>query len=233
MNEFKSSVYLQNAASKHANWNSRKHVIAKAVLASDASFILFQELYKAQAKQMDSLISERFERGAYRNGRVIYFRRGRWQPVGSARWANMLAGKSKPAVGRKFKHVQNGSILNIVCVHLSFETDRVGAKKRETETQNILRWSKKQFPNDEIIFGGDWNSPAGSTTRKDVVEPIMRKAGYKDAGLSFGAKTGRGNYHLDRVFASGKTVSTFKLKIDRHGGSDHNGVFLKFNFKSR
>jgi endonuclease/exonuclease/phosphatase (EEP) superfamily protein YafD len=225
-----SSVYLQNAESKAANWGKRAQVLADRAIKSGADFVAFQELYKSQAGQMDTLLATRYVRAAYRGGRVLYYRPDRWKPVGSGVWKNMRNGKSKPAVGCKFEHVDTGLRLNVINVHLSWEVNDAGRKKRRNETRNILAWDAKKFPKDRSLLVGDWNSPAGATNRPDDSGPIMFAHGYHDLGVAAGTKLGRGHYHIDRVFGSRKRMKATKISIDHHKASDHPGVFVKFTF---
>lgn len=226
------SIITQNAASKQPNWNTRAPKLAQSILDTKVSFIVFQELYAKQRKQMDRLIGAEYGFAGAKNGRVIYYRLDRWRPDGPAKWA-FMQGKTKPAIGRKFIHLKTKNKINIINVHLSYETTPLGQQKRRQETQRILKWADKTFPSDRKIFAGDWNAPAGSTTRPDVVGPIMTTNKYHDLGIVYGAKTGRGNYHLDRVFGSTKNTKPLEIRIIRHNASDHNGVFIKLTYNPK
>lgn len=225
------SVYIQNAQSKAPNWDKRSKVLAERAMETDASFIAFQELYFRQAATMDKLLAGKYGRGAYRAGRVIYYRINRWRPVGVPIWKNMQAGKSKPAVGRKFERLDNKNKINLINVHLSYEVSKEGQRKRKAETYSIVDWAKLSFKKDRRVFVGDWNSPAGSTNRPDDSGPIMARNGYHDLGVALKTKLGRGNYHIDRAFGSDTNTVPLDIRIDRHRASDHNGVFVKFRYK--
>ena len=227
------SVYIQNAESKAPKWTQRCRTLAERAMSTDASFIAFQELYKNQAAEMDKRLAGKYARAAYRNGRVIYYRVNRWRPVGAPLWRNLQAGKTKPAVGRKFERLDNKVRMNLINTHLSFEVSPSGSRKRKAETYAILDWAKASFKKDRRIYVGDWNSPAGSTTRPDDSGPIMARNGYADLGVKLKAKTGRGNYHLDRIFGSDTATVPLDIKIDRHKASDHPGVFVKFRFRAK
>ena len=221
------SVFIQNAHSKAPNWSKRSKVLAKTAMDTKASFLAFQELYKSQAAQMDKLLAPTYRRAAYRSGRVIYYRTDRWQPLGVVFWKNMRAGKSKPAVGRKFQRLDGPNKVNVVNTHLTWELDSKGRERRRNETRNIISWVAKTFPKDETIFVGDWNSPAGATNRPDDSGPIMSAHGYHDLGVVSGTKLGRGHYHIDRAFSSRKKTTPLEVRILHHDASDHPGVFVK------
>ena len=227
-----SSSLLLNCQSKAKDWKKRAPILAQIILKSDASFILLQELYAKQRPDLENLIKTEYARAAVRSGRVIYYRKDRWKPVGAAFWQNMGVGsRKKPAVARKFERIDNGVRVNIINVHLSYELTAAGIKARKAETRNIVTRIQKNFPKDRRIFGGDWNSPAGSTTRKDDVGPIMAEFGYKDFGRDPKPKIGKGHYHLDRKFGSTESVKGTKNTVTQHAGSDHPAVFVKFKFK--
>ena len=227
------SVFIQNAESKAPGWHKRAEVLAREIKKTATSFVAFQELYQKQLAHMDSLLLPHYKRAAYKNGRVLYYRADRWKPVGIALWKNMQAGNTKPAVGRKFERLENGARINLINVHLSFEVTKKGSLKRKAETYNILDWALKKFPKDRRVYVGDWNTPAGSTTRPDDVGPIMKRHGYHDIGLAAKPKTGRGNYHLDRAFGSDAATKPLEVRVVKHGASDHPGVFMKFSFKKK
>lgn len=227
MKKQETTIFIQNAHSKAPNWSNRSKVLAKTAIDTKARFVAFQELYKSQAAQMDKLLAPTYRRAAYRGGRVIYYRPDRWKPVGKSAWKNMRNGKSKPAVGCKFEHVDTGARLNIINVHLSWEVNDEARKQRRNETRNILAWDRKQFPKDRSLFVGDWNSPAGSTNRPDDSGPIMSAHGYHDLGVVAGTKLGRGHYHIDRAFGSRKRSTPLEIRIIHHDASDHPGVFVK------
>ena len=227
------SVFIQNAEGRAANFPKRAEKIAAEIKKTEVSFVAFQELYAANLAQMDALLLPEYKRAASRTGRVTYYRVDRWKPVGVALWKNMQAGKSKPAVGRTFERLDNKARIDLINVHLSWEVNDAGRKKRRSETRNILAWAKKVFPKNRRVYVGDWNSPAGSTTRPDDSGPIMSAHDYHDLGIVFGAKTGRGNYHLDRVFGSKTATKPLKIEIVDHKASDHPGVFVKFSYKTK
>lgn len=211
----------QNCASKQKKWKQRVTTIASVLLDLDADVIGLQELYAGQRKDLERLIGHAYGIAGVRSGRVIAYRLSRIRPVGGSKWANMRAGKQKPAVGRKFEIIKTGERFNIINVHLSYEITKAGAANRKRETTNIIAWARKQFPDDRRIFVGDWNSPAGSTNRPDDSGPIMAKAGYEDLGIESGARVGRGHYHLDRVFGSRPKCKGIKTTVTKHTGSDH------------
>ena len=227
------SVFVQNAHGKAAKYFKRAEVMASEIKKTKVSFVAFQELYKAQQAHMDALLLPEYKRAATKSGRVIYYRVDRWKPVGSAVWKNMQAGKSKPAVGRTFERLDNKIRIDLINVHLSYEVNEVGRKKRRAETNNIIAWAKKAFPKNRRIYVGDWNSPAGATNRPDDSGPIMNLNGYHDLGVAAKTKLGRGAYHIDRVFGSATATKPLTVKIVDHKASDHPGVFMKFSFKKK
>lgn len=226
-------ITSQNCASKQPKWKSRVNEIARVLLKHDADVIAFQELYAGQRKDLERLIGHAYGIAAIRSGRVIAYRLDRVRPVGSSKWANMRAGKSKPAVGRKFEFIKTGERFNVINVHLSYEVTASGSKNRRSETRNILKWAHKQFPADRRLYAGDWNSPAGATNRSDDSGPIMAAHSYKDLGIDSGARLGRGHYHIDRVFGSRSACEGIKTTVSKHSGSDHpaTSVLLKFRVK--
>ena len=223
------SLYLQNAASKKTKWKTRAPIQADLILKSGASFILFQELYAAQRPLMEKLLASKYDLSMAYQGRVIFHHRSRWRPI-SEPWITRLSPAGKPAIGMKFQR-NNGARLNIINTHLSYETNKAGDAKRLKETKSLLLEAMMEFQDDEIVFGGDFNSPAGATTRPDVVGHQMKLAQFVDIGLKAKAPTGRGKYHLDRAFSRDGAVKPIKVKIVKHRASDHNGVFIKFNYR--
>ena len=227
------SVFIQNAHGRAPMFMKRAEVMVVEIKRRKVSFVVFQELYKAQLAHMDALLLPEYKRGAYRGGRVIYYRMDRWKPVGVAMWKNMQAGKSKPAVGRTFERLDNKARIDLINVHLSYEISSAGQKKRRTETRNILAWAKKAFPKNRRVYVGDWNSPAGATNRPDDSGPIMNAHGYQDLGVAAKTKLGRGHYHIDRAFGSKTATKPLKIEIVDHKASDHPGVFVKFSYKTK
>ncbi len=223
------SLYLQNAASKQSKWKSRAPIQAELILKSGASFILFQELYAAERPLMEKLLASKYELSMAYYGRVLFHYRGRWRPI-SDPWTTRLSPAGKPAIGMKFQR-NNGARVNIVNAHLSYETTKAGDAKRLKETKSLLLEAMMEFQDDEIVFGGDFNSPAGATTRPDVVGDQMKLAQFVDIGLKAKAPTGRGNYHIDRAFGRDAAVKPIEVKILNHRASDHNGVFIKFKYR--
>lgn len=227
------SVFIQNAHGRAPMFMKRAEVMVVEIKRRKVSFIAFQELYKGQLAHMDALLLPEYKRGAYRGGRVIYYRVDRWKPVGVALWKNMQAGKSKPAIGRTFERLDNKARIDLINVHLSYEISSAGQKKRRIETRNILAWAKKVFPKNRRVYVGDWNSPAGATNRPDDSGPIMNAHGYHDLGVAAKTKLGRGHYHIDRAFGSRTATRPLKIEIVDHKASDHPGVFVKFSYKTK
>ena len=225
------SVFLQNCASRHKNWNTRAPIMAKIILDSEASFIVCQELYAEKRPLLQKLIDSKYELSAVYDGRVIFHRRDRWKPIEEP-WKIKLPPSGKQVIGMKFENGKK-SRVNIVNAHLSYEVTKAGNEKRLRETRHLLAYAIWNYKTDQIIFAGDWNSPAKATTRKDIVGEAMNVANYFDIGLAAKPPTGRGKYHLDRVFGLNKKFKTKEVKIHKHKGSDHPGIYIKFDYRNR
>lgn len=225
------SVFIQNCASRQKAWNTRAPILAKIILDSEASFILCQELYAAQRPLLEKLLSSKYDVSAVNNGRVIFHRKNRWKPIDEP-WKIALPPAGKRAVGMKFENGKK-SRINIINAHLSYEISKAGNEKRLKETRHLLAYGLWHYKADQIIFGGDLNSPAGATTRRDVVGEAMNLADYYDIGLQIKPPTGRGKYHIDRAFGLNKQFKTKEVKIHNHKGSDHPGAYIKFEYRNK
>lgn len=225
----KTSIYTQNCASNQNRWKNRAPILAQNILESDASFVTCQELYAAQRPLLAALIASKYELGVAKYGRTIFYRKGRWKPHGQE-WVKRLRPNGKTTVGRTFKHYK-GAILNVTNSHFTWETTKKGDEARALETRHLVIDAQVRFKTEAIVHAGDFNSPAEATTRRDVVGEWMTKAGYKDVGLDVKPKTGKHNYHLDRVFGYKTLTKGYKVKIVQHNGSDHPGIFVKLKFR--
>lgn len=231
--QIESTILTQNCASGHPNWVSRVKVLGQVIMDSNAEFVVCQELYAGQRPHLFNLIKSKYELAAVREGRVIFYRKDIWTTVGAAFWQNVgVGGKKKPVVVRKFKRIADGYKVDIANLHLSYETTTAGSQDRVAELNNILKALQSKFADDVDIIAGDYNSPAGGTTRPDAILPVMVTGGYKDLGQETKPKNGRGEYHLDRVFGPKSSSTGLSTNIIKHKGSDHNGVLVTFKFQA-
>lgn len=229
-----SSVLIQNCASKRSDvgagsWAKRRQILADIILQSNASFIICPELYSLQRPWMTSAISARYAVAGYREGRVLYYRRGRWSTASGWLWRNLLNGLRKPCVVDSFKNVENGTSLTVSAWHTSYETTADGSRKRRLEVATGIKWIKSLGLPGRKIYAGDFNSPADRTTRTDDVEPVFEAYGYHDLEDDHEVANGPGHYHLERVFA-GEGVKGEDIEVVVHRGSDHPATFVKFSY---
>lgn len=227
-------VVTQNCASRKPGWDSRVGILADVLLSTEADFICAQELYAELRPDLEAKLAPTYKVAAVREGRVIFYKVDKWKPLGSSFWQNLgVGGRKKPVVVRKFESIFGGHRLDIANVHLSYEISAVGAKNRKEEVKNVVAILDKKFAGDVNIVAGDFNAPAGGTTRPDDVLPGMVAVGYKDLGQEGKPKNGRGEYHLDRVFGPRDETKNVKTKLFKHKGSDHTAaVAVAFSFKS-
>ena len=228
------SVLLVNCASKRddvgaGSWAKRRPILAAEILASDASFIVCSELYSGQRASLQQSIASEYSLAGYREGRVIFNRTDRWKTPAGSWWRNLRAGR-KPSVVDKFTKLDTGAKLTLFGLHLTWETDKLGAARRAAEVRSVIAWARKSHSgHGRRIYAGDVNSPAGSTTRPDDVGPVFKAHGYHDLGLEAGAPVGRGRYHLDRAFGGEGVVGT-RVVVKPTDGSDHPVALIQFDF---
>lgn len=230
----RSSVLVQNCASKRSDvgagsWAKRRQILANVILNSDASFVVCPELYSEQRPWMVEALASKYALAGYREGRVLFYRRGRWQTAPGFFWKDLLWGDSKPALVDSFKSLVNGSWLTVSAWHTTWNTDAEGSRRRRIETATGIKWIKSLKLPGRKIYAGDFNAPADATTRIDDVEPVFEAYGYHDLEDDHEVRNGPGYYHLDRVFA-GEGVKGESITVTRHQGSDHPATLVEFSY---
>lgn len=231
--QIQSNILTQNCASVKPNWSSRVKILGKVIMDSNAEFVVCQELYAKQRPDLFALIKSKYDLAVVREGRAIFYRKDLWMTSGTAFWQNVgVGGKTKPVVVRKFKRIDGGYKLDIANLHLSYEATPSGVQDRIAELNNIIKALKSKFADDVDIVAGDYNSPAGGTTRPDAILPVMVAGGYKDLGQETKPKNGPREYHLDRVFGPKGQSQGLETLIIKHKGSDHNGTLVTFKFQA-
>lgn len=226
------TVLSLNVASKNAAvnkqygpWSKRAPKVAAFVIETGADLAVFQELYAAQRVLLHKLLAGHYWFIGVKGGRAIYKRVGSpGVPSGGSIWTDMLPGVgTKYAVARKFSY-PSGAELNLYNAHLSYETTAAGVKKRAKEVPSLIGWARKKFPTGYDLFVGDFNSPAGGTTRRDDVGPIFTKFGLRDLGLALRTAVGRGRYHLDRAF--GGLIRAIRVRVLPTDFTDHPALLI-------
>lgn len=230
----RSSVLVQNCASKRndvgaGSWVNRRQILANVMLNSDASFLICPELYSLQRPWMTKALASKYAYAGHREGRVLYYRRGRWETGPGFFWRNLLWGTRKPLVVDSFRSLANGSWLTVSGWHTTWEPTAEGTRRRRIEVAAGIRYVKSLGLPGRKIYAGDFNSPADSTTRRDDVEPEFEAFGYHDLEDDHEARNGPGYYHLDRAFA-GVGVKGERIVVQRHAGSDHPATLVQFSY---
>lgn len=223
----RATVMTLNLGSRNADvnkamgpWSKRVKEAAAFILEQDADYVAAQELYALQRPALDKLIASRYVVDAVRGGRVLY----RNVDVdakrsGGSKWTDLLPGVgTKYAVARKYVY-PSGAVLNLANAHLSYETSSAGVKKRAKEVPAFVKWVRSKFPTGYDLYVGDFNAPAGGTTRPDDVGPIFSKYGLRDLRHDVNAKVGRGAYHLDRGFAG--LIKASRIRVIANRFTDH------------
>ncbi len=233
------SLYTQNCASRKADWLKRAPILARRMLAADASFIVCQELYLERRPTLDRLLADRYKMLVAHKGKVIYVRLGRWSYVANSARKFSL-GNEKHGCSIKARHDATGKRLNVVCAHLSYRVH--DGAKRASEARSLIRQTNSAYPdNDRTVYGGDWNE-----TRNGGVDLAFKADGKRDAEDDVKASTDTepnsfhgfavpyptGNWQIDGMkLGDGQAT---RVKVDAYHppyGSDHFGVLVKFRFK--
>lgn len=239
-----SSLFTLNAHSKYPGWVARAGIIALRAIRSDASFLVFAELYEKQRPALDRLLADKYVLVAVNGGRCIYARRGRWALVPDSQRDFRVGPFRKRCVGVKLRHVETGKYLNVIGAHLSWKIP--DGVLRGKETKSLIAQVKAAYPANRTLYAGDWNSSRKLGVRKaDQVGTEMAKRGYRDA-ITDVAKPVNANYnsanrglhpapkdgvHLDRVFGGDLHFTSWRL--DAYAppyGSDHFGIAVRFEF---